>query len=112
MSCEIDALKTISIIKKTDNTFTVTAKTDGSPYGITGAVATLGVKKNAKDTNFVILNTGVITDAVNGIVTFTLTDTECDVPAGDYVYSIKLVELSGRISQGETQTFKILQGVQ
>ena len=106
MEC-IDAVNTISLVKGTTLTKTLNVSLDGNPVNITGAVGTLFVKKNSKDSDSYISKSGTITDAVNGIMTFNLTATDTAIPAGDYVYSIKLVELSGRTSQSFWEMFKI-----
>jgi len=64
---------------------------NGSPKDITGFTFKFGVKENINDTTYKIgVIDGVIDDAANGKVSFSLTSTHTDIPEFTGVYEIAM----------------------
>jgi len=84
----------ISMYRGNDKTISLTVKSgSGSAYNLTGCTVTMLVKKDIKDLDAeaVITKTGILTQAINGIVEFYLvpSDTEnLDSLEDDVIYPV------------------------
>lgn len=98
---------TIQIIRGTDQTFAVTfTDSSGSPINLTGQTVFFTVKEKNKidesditDTNAIIQK--IVTTHSNptqGQTNIILTSQDTLVPAGNYLYDLKLVSGSGAVS--------------
>jgi hypothetical protein len=76
---------------------------------VSGYIPYLTVKKNITDNVPVLTNTGMVTDA-SGSLSFTLSQTDTSLNAGDYVYDIT-IEKSPNIFTVVKDKFVILDGV-
>jgi len=88
-------------------------KLDGTPVDITGFTITITFKKDKArpDATAAIQKVADLTDPTNGIATFTLTDTDTNVPVGKYCYDIVVVDTSGAVTQATQNTVNILEPV-
>ena len=103
----VDLLDVVTI--GDDFVFTVTITKNGATYDITGATLTMEIKEQgtSSDITPLVTKAGVITDATNGVATFTLTDTDTgglsspDISSSTAVVThigdIKVVESGGNV---------------
>ena len=95
--------------------FTVTISVAGSPLDLTGFGAiTMTVDPSDEPvdaTNNLFTNTGVISDAVNGEVTFTLSTADADQTPGDYFHDMQYVDAGGFIRTFAKGTYQVLQDI-
>ena len=110
MSCSVGNLD-LCFIAGDDVYYTVTFNdVDGVAKDLTGETATMELR-NTVDTALVDTMSGGITDAVNGVMVFTLTDVETNIlcprasAAKSYKYSIKLTGVTDKTIIVGTLTF-------
>ena len=105
----------MNIIKGTDNSITITFKENEEPLNITGYSILFTVKKqcdiNKADTEALITKTITDhTDPTEGISTLELTNEDTDIPAGEYLWDLRLIK-DGVITQTQRDTLTITEGV-
>lgn len=80
--------------KSTATVLLCVVNADGSPHDLNGKTLTLTVKRNTLQRTvppgFAVA--GVLTDAVRGLVTFTLSATDNAMDPGRYVYDVVMVD--------------------
>ena len=86
---------------------------DGVALDITGSTITLSVDDLAEPATPSVTNqftlAGVLTDAANGVVQFTMTTLQAALVAGDYFYDIKFVEAGGEVSHPIRGSWTVLE---
>ena len=99
-------MQTISIFRGDDKDFTLTFKTGGTPVNITGWKIYFTVKRSQKDTD----DAAVIkkdwtthSDPVDGISTFSLSNTETEITPALYIADFQIKKPDGKI-----RTLKVL----
>ncbi len=92
---------TITLPKATDATISLTVRnSDNTRTSITGAAITLTVRKALTDATPTISRLGTITDAANGVATFSIAQSDTsDLATGDYLYSVEAVWVGGAREQ-------------
>jgi len=109
-------ITTISIIRGTDKTFLLTFTNDtGSAIDLTHQTVLFTVKSadnidetDITDANAIIKKTGVKdADPTTGKATIILSNTDTDVPNGNYLWDIRLVSDTGVVSNVSSSPFNI-----
>jgi len=101
----------IVLPRKTTNLFTVTITNNGSVQNITGWTVFFTVKKSTNQTDAEALISKTITTHTNptlGITTITLSPSDTDVLAGNYLYDITLLDTTGNRYAAYADSFIIL----
>lgn len=101
----------LTIIRKTTNTYTLTFTNNGSVQNITGWTVFFTVKKNTAQTDTQALISKTITTHTSptlGITTITLSPTDTDVLAGNYLYDITYIDTSTNRYSIHSDNFTIL----
>jgi hypothetical protein len=101
----------LSVNRKTTKNFILTFTTSGSVQNITGWTVFFTVKKKTSqlDTEASISKTITShTTPLSGITTITLTDTDTDIPSGDYVYDITYIDTSNNRKSTGVGTFRVM----
>lgn len=83
----------ISLVKGDSSAFVVAVNNNGSAFDLTGYTTYFTVKtdKTAEDVDAIIGPiAGVLTHPVEGIVTFSMSTTETEVPAQTYYYDVEI----------------------
>jgi hypothetical protein len=88
-------LTTLEIRRKTTNTYTLTFTNDGEIQDITGWTVFFTVKKNTNQTDSQALISKTITthtSPTTGVTTISLSPTDTDISAGNYLYDITYID--------------------
>ena len=91
----------------------MTYKVDGVAFDITGYTFTFMMKVSLSDSDVdaVITKDAVITDAVNGELILTLSNSDTDVDTRKYYYDFIVVDDGGAIQTLDQNTLKVLKPV-
>ena len=107
----------ISIIRGTDQSFALAfTKADGSPVDLTGQKVLFTVKSadnidetDTTDAEAIIKATATLSGTpTDGTATLVLTNAQTSVPAGDYLYDLRVVSAGGIVSNIISSGFTIL----
>jgi hypothetical protein len=104
-------MTSLTVNRKTTNTYTITFTRNGVAENITGWTVFFTVKKNTSQTDALALISKTITSHTNptlGITTITLSPTDTDITAGNYLYDIVYVDDVGNRYSTVPDTFTIL----
>lgn len=89
--CEIMDEETITIFRRDYFQFTVTVKSDGVILPLTGYSAKFTAKLKPTDAQAKIGPVdGTISSPATGVISFTLTSTDTDIPAGVYYFDVQI----------------------
>ena len=80
----------ITITRGDTTTLKVVVYNNGSVFNLTGYTPVLTVKTSKDSTTNVIQVTGSVTDATNGVVTFSLSSSDTSVDCSTYYYDVQV----------------------
>ena len=110
----MDLTTTITIIKGTDNTFALTfTDVNGNPVDLTGHTVLFTVKTSQginevdpNDNDAIIAATASLNSVpTQGGATIVLSNKDTNIPAGEYLYDIRVVSNAGIITNVQKSAF-------